>query len=248
MSQSKNQNIFCLLTRSPDIVWLDFLDLFYGCYRVFVVIDSQEDYSYLKSKYTEITFVQISSKECRKAGYSNSDYMFKKIVATDMAFYYFNRIETSYNHIWFCEDDVFFKDEDVLLGIDNKFPNADLITNNIHINRDGKNDGWRHWHSVGKTLNVPWARCLVCLMRASRGLMVKVDDFVVKNKKLIYKEILFHTLALHNEMEIQLPKEMSKIRWPKEWTYSLIKEVGDKQYAYHPVKYIATHIKARMQI
>ena len=246
---NNNSNAFCLLTREPSIIWLDFLNTFTDNYNVFIAIDNQNDYTSINKKYPKITFIQISDEECNKANYTNSDYFFKPIVSTDRAFYYFNRINTSYKHIWFCEDDVYIHNINDIITLDNQYPSTDLIVPNIEMNKDGNNDGWPHWQNIDNTLPLPWAHHIICIARISRELMNKVDEFVKKHNKLIYKEILFHTLALHNDMSIETPKEMSKIRYPQEW--DILDVINDynngAKYIYHPIKDLQKQVELRNQ-
>jgi hypothetical protein len=242
-----HRTAFCLLVREPQVVWLDFLNSFTKYYDVFIAIDSQTDYTTIKESYPNITFIQISDDECSQNGYINSDYYFKSVVATDRAFYYFNRINKKYEHIWFCEDDVFMKNVDSLVELDKQYPSSDFIVPNIEMNMDGQPDGWAHWQNIDDTLSLPWAHHIICLTRISRELMNKVDEFVQKHHKLIYKEILFHTLAIHNNMSIITPPELSKIRYPEEWDVTdIVREQNrDTKYIYHPIKDLQKHIELR---
>ena len=242
-----HRNAFCLLVREPQVVWLDFLNSFTEYYDVFIAIDSQTDYTDIKQSYPKITFIQISDQECEQHGYTNSDYYFKPVVATDRAFYYFNRINKKYDHIWFCEDDIFMKNVNSIVELDQQYPSDHFIAPNIEMNIDGQPDGWAHWQNIDGTLSLPWAHHIICITRISRELMNKVDEFVQKHHKLIYKEILFHTLAIHNNMSIITPLELSKIRYPEEW--DMLDIIGDhnrgEKYIYHPIKDIQKHIELR---
>jgi len=234
-----NKTAFCLLTREPNIIWLDFLNTFEK-YDVYVVIDNQNNYTEIKKIYPNITFVQITDEECSHANYVNSDYfLYKNIVATDRAYYYFNRINTQYDYIWFCEDDVFFFNENTLINIDNKYTYVDLLVPDI-IYYD-KDPTWMHWNNIDNLLELPWAHSLICLTRFSKNLMIKLDNFIINNKKLIYKEILFHTLCLHNNMKIGTPLELKSIVIDKDWN---INEMN-KDNCYHQVKNLEYHLFLR---
>ncbi len=227
------------MTREPSIIWLEFLNTFSSKYPIFIVTDIQADYSQFIAKYPDLNFIQISDEECMVSGYFNSDYVFKPVVATDRAFYYFNRVNTQFSNIWFCEDDVFFKNIDPLINLDSKYPNADLISPTMKINVDGRDDGWPHWGEVKDTLKLPWANGVLCCFRASQQMMEKIDDFVITHKKLNYKEFLFHTVAIHNNMEIRQPVELETIQLAK-----LDNNVElQKTYAplYHPIKDFNDH-------
>jgi hypothetical protein len=235
------------LVREPQTTWLDFLNQFTRQYDVFVAIDNQKDYTSMQRSYSNITFIQISDQECEQHGYYNSDYYFRPVVATDRAFYYFNRINKKYDNIWFCEDDVFMQSIDNIVNLDRQYPSADLIVPNIEMNIDGQADGWAHWQNIEGTLPLPWAHHIICLTRISRELMNKVDQFVQQHRKLVYKEILFHTLAVHNNMSIVTPPELSKIRYPEEW--DILDILGDRdrgeKYIYHPIKDLQKHVDLR---
>jgi len=235
-NKSNNKSAFCLLTREPHTIWLDFLTTFKN-YDTYVVIDNQNDYTEIKKKYPNITFVQISDEECNYANYVNSDYFLRKnIVATDKAYYYFNRINPQYDYIWFCEDDVFFYNENTLISIDEKYKSTDLIVPDLRYYHEDSN--WMHWHDIDNRLEKPWAHSLICLTRFSKNLMKELDIFIIKNKKLIFKEILFHTLCLHNNMKIATPEELKNIIIDKDW---MINEIN-KNNCYHQVKNLEHHL------
>jgi hypothetical protein len=212
---------------------------FIDVYDVFVVVDNLNDYSEIQQKYPKISIVQISDDDCIRANYTNSDFIFKPIVATDRAYYYFNRVNTKYKHVWFCEDDVFIHNKNQILSLDQQYSTTDPFS---EVTTDGKNS-WPHWSNIDNTLPLPWAHNIICLVRISKELLAKVDEFVILNRKLIYKEILFHTLALHNNMAIETPDSMSKIRFKPEWDVADV--VAEKKYIYHPIKDVQKHIDLR---
>jgi hypothetical protein len=227
---------------------MEFLDTLTGSYSVFVVPDNQGNYSELIAAFPRIKIVQISDEECERAKYTNSDYMFKPIVATDRAFYYFNRIHTKYDSIWFCEDDVYIRDVEDLLDLDRQFPTAEMITSPTFFNDKGIDDGgWMHWSQIRGTLPAPWAGGLICCSRISRPLMQKVDDYVVQFGSLNYKEFLFHTLALHNGMTIVQPKELATINLEHRNAAVIQADIKDYHPMYHAVKNLDDHVLLRSQ-
>ena len=235
------KNAFCLLTKKPNIIWLDFLNTMINDYDVFICVDILDDYSELKKKYNNIKFIEISDDECIKSNYINSDFLFKPIVATDRAFYYFNHINNNYNYIWYCEDNVYFYNVNIIKNLDMKYPNADIISSSITINNNGDLSTWAHWHIINNTLPLPWCKALLCLVRISKNLMKKMDEYIIKYKKNNYKEYLFHTLAIHNNMIIETPIEMSKIYYRYDWKNECI----NKYNIYHPIKNLQNHLKLR---
>jgi len=247
--ESKNKIAFCLLVRKPNIVWLNFLNNFVEDYDIFIAIDDyQDDYSSLINKFDKINFIQISDDECIQNGYYYSDYWFKPVVSTDRAYYYFNKINNNYSYIWFCEDDIFLNNKNIILDLDKKYNNIDLIVPGMEINTQGNNDKrWQHWANVENFFNLPWAHWHICICRISNNLMNKVDEFVKKYKKLNYKEFMFHTLALHNNMSIEIPIELKEtITWyDSNYNKENIKLSKIYKPIYHPIKNIDSHDEIR---
>lgn len=243
-----NKNAFCLLIRTPSIIWLDFLNTFTDDYDVYIAIDNVlDDYSDLINKYPNINFVIISDEECQSANYMNSDFLLKPIVATDRAYYYFNKIDKKYPHIWFCEDDVFIDNMNIIKNLDNKYPNDDIISNRMTINNIGnKEDRW-HWQNLYNRNEIkfqtPLASSMVCIIRISNNLMQKIHEYVQEFKTLNYKEFLFHTIAIHNNMSIATPAELENITWKIDFEKLNSKKEYDQLY--HPVKDIKKHIENR---
>ena len=243
-----NKNAFCLLTKSPNIIWLDFLNNCTNDYDVYIVADNiLDDYSDFINKFPNINFVIISDEECKSANYYNSDYLIKPIVATDRAYYFFNKNEKKYLHIWFCEDDVFFENINMLKNLDNKYPNEDIISNRIAINNQGdKNETW-HFPFLYKSGQIKFPPPIVfgaqCLTRFSNNLMQKLHEYVQQYKTLDYKEFLFHTIAIHNNMSFITPVELENVTVSKQ--YSNLNPKKEYDQIYHPVKDLELHIKNR---
>ena len=245
--ESKNKIAFCLLVRKPNIVWLKFLNTFIDNYDVYIVIDDyDDDYNDLIDEFPNINFIQITDDECIENGYVNSDYWFyyKPVVSTDRAYYYFNRINTDYSYIWFCEDDIFFYDKNIILELDKKYSNSDLIVPGMEINTQGNSDKrWQHWGNTDNFFELPWAHWVICICRISNELMKKADEFVIKHEKLNYKEFMFHTLALHNNMSIDIPVELKETITYYDSNYNTKNIELTKTYnpIYHPVKNMDYH-------
>jgi hypothetical protein len=241
------KNAFCLLVRKPEIIWLDFLNTMIDDYNVFICVDVLDDYLELKNKYNYISFIEINDETCLKFNYINSSYLFKSVISSDRAFYYFNHINNNYNHIWFCEDDVFFDNVNIIKNLDNKYINADILSNSVEFNNNGDLITWDHWHTINNTFPLPWAKAMVCLVRVSNNLMKKLDEYIIKNKQMIFLEIIFHTLAIHNEMIIETPEELSKIYYRYNFKNEDIinDKKNNKYYIYHPIKNFKNHLILR---
>jgi len=241
------KNAFCLLVKKPNIIWLNFLETMVNDYDIFICVDIQDNYTELKNKYNNIKFIEIDDDICNKSNYINSSYLFKSIIASDRAFYYFNHINNNYNYIWYCEDDVYFNNVSIIKILDAKYPYADILSNNVTINLNGNLTTWQHWHSINNLLPLPWAAGSICLFRVSNNLMKLLDDFIIKNQKMIFIETQFHTLAIHNGMIIETPSEMSKILCCHNWSNDdIINDINNnKYYIYHPIKNIEKHLELR---
>lgn len=234
---------FCLIIKNPSEIWLDFLNGFTDIYDVYIVIDDNtHDITEYSLRYPGIKLLQFNNKECRDAGFWDLNYLMKKdVTAWEKALYYFCIKNTSYENVWFCEEDVFFDNKDILANIDKKYIKSDLLYNNIGNNTSGELTSWEHWHRGKDLLRLPWLAGMVCLCRMSRRLLEKIKAFAKKNKKLEFLEILFPTLASHNNMLIEEPEELSKIK------FSPISKsnINGSNKAYHAVKNIKQHAEYR---
>ena len=233
----------CVLTRFYNSYWIDFLKAFTE-YDTYLVID---DYSVLYDKIVEgVHIVQVDDETCQKHNYykSSSWTNLKDIISWDRALYYFNKVNTSYENVWFMEDDVFIISEKTITNIDRQYPTSDLLTSFHEINPTGDiYQGWNHWVNVIHRIGTPWAHSLVCACRLSRRLLDRVDNYL-HDRHLLFIEALFNTLALHHGYLIHNPPEMSTIEYNKPCDYATIHE----RNIYHPIKKIEDHIAIRAAV
>lgn len=238
---SPNKQIVCLLTRFFNQYWIDFLKGFMQ-YETYLVID---DNSIIYDSIIEgVHIIQVKDETCRQTNYykSSSWTNLKDIISWDKALYYFNRVNTDYENIWFLEDDVFIMSENTLINIDNQHKTSDLLTSFHEINPTGNiYEGWNHWVNVIHRIGTPWAHSLVCACRMSRRLMEKVDNYL-SDRHLMIIEALFNTLAMHYNYTVSNPVEMATtIQYNTPCDYDNI----NTNYIYHPVKKIQDHIFIR---
>jgi hypothetical protein len=239
------KNALVILTRFPHNIWLDFLQGFNN-YDIYISIDdNSHNYSELyhnKNEYMNINFIQFNELECEKNNFYNLliptiNVPDKKVMSWDKAFYYFCKINNSYEYIWFIEDDVFFLSEDILINIDNHFPTSDLLTKDnfvVHSKED-----YCHSHFI-KTLEYPLYISMVCACRLSKRLLNLITNYANNFKILDYHETLFNTLAMRNKLIIHNPKELDKILYRIEHDIHNI-----LNYMYHPMKnyYLHSYIR-----
>jgi hypothetical protein len=177
-----------LITRTPNIVWLNFLKSFTH-YDIYIMIDdNSKDYKKIyQEQYPTIHFIQIDNDECQRNGFVGSSTATKlpPVMSWDKAMYYFSHLETRYEHMWFFEDDVFLFSESTLLKIDEKYKNCDLLTRSHTIKYENNMEGWWHWNQVLGKIDLPWAYSLICICRVSALLLTKVREYA-NTRKFIF--------------------------------------------------------------
>ena len=121
-------NILCLISKSPEKRWCEFLSKINN-YKIYIIVDDNNfDLSKFNYEYKKINFIKIDDEKCKLNGYVNAEFKSDKIVnAWDKALYYFCKNDINYNFIWFIEEDVFLPTSKIIYNLDNKYPNGDLL-------------------------------------------------------------------------------------------------------------------------
>ena len=271
-------NAIAVLTVTPTDDQLEFYSGFVQLgYRVFVFIDDNNfnlDNALVKAKNAGFSLIQIKEYECRSAGFFNFNATFRKrggCAAWDKALYYFCCRDLSDDNIWLIEDDVFVPSHEIIVAIDRKYGNADIISADNIVNKYGAlddQDGWPWWRLVPKTiLPPPWAHSMVCAVRLSRKMLTALDAFIRSNsntlrfintvisvikvagflrqkslwRKRLYIEYIFHTLALHNQLSVIKAQELSGVVYRKDWNVLKM----NSETIYHPLKDSNLHPRYR---
>ena len=91
---------------------------------------------------------------------------------------------------------------------------------------------------------LPWYKSMVCAIRLSDTLMIKIKEYVKENKELCFLEFFFNTLAEKNNLKIENPDELSSILYRNDWKFEDIKKTN----LYHPIKKIDIQKNYREQI
>lgn len=234
-------NALCLICRSPDKIWCDLLNQFEN-YDVYVVIDSEIcDIDPFIANYKNIKFVSINHELCVSSGYTNMNYLMKKsVTGWEKAIYFFTIVNCNHQYVWFVEDDVFFMSENTVTMIDNKYSNADLLSNCITENLTGKKNTW-HWNKIDISYDPPYYKGMMCAVRMSKYMLNCIKNYAVTNGTLFFLEAMFPTIAMKNNLIHNFPLEMSTIRYDRNYNTSDIYPT----HMYHPVKNIADHVKFR---
>jgi hypothetical protein len=194
-----------------------------------MVID-ENDINY-QSKYpaSKINFIQIPNSKCEIAGFTNMNFISKKLITGwEKAVYFFANLATNYTNVWFIEDDVFFYDESTLLEIDKIYPNSDLLSNTFTEYKEGT---W-NWSHIKINFPQPWYSAMVCATRLSKSLIDLIKNYASENKTLFFLEALFPTICKRANLIYDVPEELKTVLYNKPIQESEL----DKRFIFHPVK------------
>jgi hypothetical protein len=236
-----------LLTLNPRYELIEFYkNISSNKYDLYCIVDNNNiNYSLIKDG---VNFIQIDDNFCAENGFHGFNPVIRKtntalVSAWDKAIFYFCRLNRSYEHIWFLEDDVFVPDLNLFHTTDSQYKNADLISNKIKINKTGELEGWIWWKMASESnIPLPWVKSMVCACRVSKILLQLLDHYVSEHKdRSDFIEYIFHTLALHNGLIIKEAEVLSGILYRREW----VQEELNSRTFYHPIKSIEQQILFR---
>jgi hypothetical protein len=218
-------------------------------YDVFIFIDD-DDYN-ITDINNNINYIKIDKNECIKNGfqwvtrlYLNPNSL--QVCSWDKALYYFSVINTSYDFIWGLEDDVFIPSVDTIINLDKYInPDVGLVSAKNIGNYDG-NLKWLWVQAKEANLKLPWYSSMVPAVGISKNLMNLIRDFAKYKGYLVLTEIIFNTLAMHNNINVINPPELSTIVYRQNWTLDDFK--NNKNNLFHPVKDVNNHKKYRNYI
>jgi hypothetical protein len=235
-------DIICFLTVRPTKLFYNFIKQIKS-HKIFICID---DNTYNIPDYDNcIEIIKINNDECNKAGFKGSVMYFKDSACSrDKALYYFSKIYTDFNKIWFIEEDVFIPTIDTIINIDNKYKEGDLLCKTNKLMNEKTND-WYHWKSIYNKINIslPYARSLICAIRCSKKMVQCIEQYADKYKTLFIDEAFFNTLVYHNNLKVVCPIELCSIKYRCNWKINDI----NPNFLYHPIKDINIHYKFRNQ-
>ena len=229
-----------LLTVKPTQKTIDFFQkLKKKNYDLYICVD---DNDYILPNYDKslVNIIKFDDEIPKKYGYYGSvSYCENRACSRDKALYYFCEINKTYDYVWHIEDDVFIPSIDTIKNIDLKYPTGDLLS----ASNQNYNDSidWYHWYKIENKIEKPWYRSMICAIRTSRELLKSISQFVSKNKYLLFCEVLFNTIAMHNNLKVINPPELKYITWKD--TFKL--EEMNISKLYHPVKDIDLQYKYR---
>jgi hypothetical protein len=243
-----------LIVKEPDEIYLDFLAVF-NSYDIYIIVDSDKDLTELTNKYKKLNFVELKDDHCLNKGFKNVNFIgVKKLVSGwDKALLFFSVfIPLKYEHVWFIEDDVFFLNEQVLVNLDEKYLNQDLIANcdfdknNVNTNNyeNLTNVGWL-WPLISIKIDKPWYAGMMCAARLSNTLLQCIRWYVSKYNTLFFLEALFPTITSHFKLSYVNPIELTTVTYRDVF----FEKEDDKKkidtHIFHPMKDLNKHKELR---
>jgi hypothetical protein len=241
---------FCVIGYIPNEIWLDFLNKIdnQSGYDFYYIIDvDYVDYkSMYGNKYPNVNIIIISHKETEENYFINSSSRlgFPKIIAWDKALYYFCKLNTTYDYVWFFEDDAFLYDIQSVINIDKKYPQSDLLTKEYEVNENGEHNYW-FWYGTDFIIPPPYYNAMICVSRLSNTLFQKIEEYVSESKTLLFIEAMIPTIAKHHNLLYEQPVEMNNsLQWRYDWNITNITPAN----LYHPIKNIELHNTIRQEL
>jgi len=248
-NQKDSKIALAVLCLKPPKVWLDFLATFTR-YDVYLIIDDNaETYSeHYAKEYPTIHFIQIDSEKCENAFFTNMNLLFgKPVTAWEKAIYYFHFKNTSYDSVWYLEDDVFIYSESTLLSIDSQYPTSDLLTAEYETVDEAqyKTSPWWNPKRVQiPAFEPPYSNAMVCGVRISTTLLSVINEYAQQNHTLFFLEAMFPSLAKRYNLVYHTPSEMKSILYRRDWT---VEELSTTNI-YHPIKDLQQQLEFRISL
>jgi len=248
-----------LIVKEPDEIYLDFLLTFaqgpdntFANYDIYIIIDSDKDQTAITSiaKYNSLNFIQLTDDHCINKGFQNVNYIgIKKLISGwDKALLFFSVIiPLKYDYVWFIEDDVFFLKEQMLIDLDLKYPNQDLIANcdfdktKVTTNKS-TNKEWL-WSIIDIQIPKPWFAGMMCIVRMSVNLLQSIRWYAATYKTLFFLEALFPTITSHFSLSYANPKELETVTYRDVFLEDDLTRL--ETHFFHPMKDLNKHLELR---
>lgn len=245
-----------LIVKTPSDIYLDFL-LTFVSYDIYIIIDSDEDQTSVTEldKYKGLNFVQFDEKHCLNKGYKNVNYIGvnKLISGWDKALLFFSVIiPKKYKKVWFFEDDVFFFKEQILIDLDKKYANQDLVANCDFKSQTTNNIDkfpWL-WSQIDIKCPKPHYSGMMCITRMSNKLLQCIRWYATKYSTLFFLEALFPTLTNYFKLSYIQPVELTTVTY-RDIFFEDLDNIKDEDlyrlttHIFHPIKDINKHKELR---
>lgn len=234
MEKSDN-NIIIVLSKQLSKFNFDFYQNFKKKYNIktFFINDESTDLSK--------NCIFIGDEDCLRYHIRNFTFTTEKqITAWDRSlaflnFYYLDKFKFA----WFIEDDVYFKNEKILINLINKYKknNADFLTS--HVSNQELNSSWENWHLINDKGFFKKHKSFNCFCRISNKAINKICLYAIKNKNLKYMfhELVFINVCVHENLKVKNfdYSDGMLIRWRPNIT---AEELNQDYTVYHPAKNI----------
>ena len=206
-------------------------------YHVYFAIDSQ---TYVAPKDTPfVKTLQIPRAEAKQKGYSDCMlWVPDDACALCQSLYYFCEKNTvSYDAFWFIEEDVLIPSVNTLRNLDQVYPLSIDLLCNAYNQAETDNGEWQFPRNRGR-IDLTWAGGARQAVRVSPKMIHEVKQFASRNTRLLMDELLFHTLALHAGLNINVAPELQGMVVYRNWDETQVKET----HMYHPAKVYQEHL------
>jgi hypothetical protein len=243
LSYKNMTNAYAFLTKIPNQTLITFAERLFDKYnmQIYIFID---DNNYHINKSEKIHFIKINADECRKhhicctseINYFNTRNLANTMVnAWDKALFYFMYINTSYEYVWFIEDDVFISSDEALIDIDKEYPNSDLLTSSNSPSKrcEVDNNEW-FWNYAIYLFGFPAYCSMVCACRMSKNMLQTINAVAQQIGCIPYIEFSFNTIAMRAKLKVECPEQLSTLLYKKEWSIEDMKT--HKNNLFHPIK------------
>lgn len=219
--ESMTRTAFVLLTRAPPSEWVRFLNeacaSAYGEVSYYIVADDS-DIPRPDAANSNIHYIQYDAALVSSHGYTRSCVgaltMFKECTAWDKALYHFCEVDTSYDFLWFVEDDVLIPTVGSIQRLTDKYSHTcDLAVHDNYCQATGDLNTW-HWgriHQNGYVFDLPWYKSMVCAVGVSSKLLALVKLTVARLGYIPFIECTLNTLAMHKCLTVQVAPELKHI-------------------------------------
>lgn len=221
-----NNNI-CIISKRPRAVWLDFFAEFTH-YKVFFLIHNAIGFEVeeIEGKYPMFHFIHVDDDIRIHSHFCDDCSPYE--VAWHKALYYFSMENLNFDNTWFLEDDVFFHNENTLRMIDDKYSDSDYLSSTVS-QYDGSDANVWHWYQNHET---QLYNSMVYVVRMSRTLLQKIDEYAQTNNTLFYIEAMLPTIAHKNNLICNSPDELTHIYHHDTMDLNLVRP----EMVYHPIR------------
>jgi len=236
---SNKKKAICILIVNPNVDTFIFAETLKNEeYDIFICIDNNK-VALPEYDTSKINIIAIDNDESKDNYFFGTvAYALDRACSRDKALYYFCKKDKTYDYVWFLEEDVFVPTLKTIPNIDESNKHADLLTNfnEVYFSHNNPNNSsiwWQNWWLNEGKIDFPWAHSMICAVRVSKKLLECILDFATKNRHLLFDELLFNTIALHNNLIIANPPELSNIVFSFP---DIIPDEVNPDYLYHPIK------------